>query len=423
MAVLHIYNDIQTESQKNDARFWGETEGICFKDVKDFIKGIPTDDNNIDLYLHCDGGSCTEGWAMYDALRATGKEITATVEGDCASMATVVYMAAPKERRKCMPSAHICVHNPWMPSWGLDYAVNADDLQKAADDLRAEQERMVNLYVERCGCDKDEIQALMDEDKFIDAQKALELGIVGEVLSPLSASKKPAAQGGKSNKPNINNMAKDNEKVEVKASFWEKVKAFFKADNEEGIEAAIEKGAQMNALKLTSDDGTEITIDRESGAPEVGDTASPDGTFEMPDDSTIVIENGVITSITPDSEGSAGANDFEGKKGDGNAGPVGEKDKEINALKAQAAKDADKIKDLEARLEKAEKLARTKDDLRILNAVKMAGGEAILAKISSGYVPEGRDVKGSQAAKHDGEEITVQGILNAFNKKKDNETK
>lgn len=85
--------------------------------------------------LHCDGGSVTEGWAIYDRLRATGKEITATAEGNCASMATIILMAAPKERRRAYENAHICVHNPWMCPWALGDAVTADDLQKYANDL------------------------------------------------------------------------------------------------------------------------------------------------------------------------------------------------------------------------------------------------------------------------------------------------
>ena len=135
MAVLKIYNDIQTEKEKNDCVLWGETAGVCFKDVDEFCASIPEDDNTIEIRLHCDGGSVIEGWSIYDRLRATGKEITCIVEGNVASMATVILMAAPKERRKAYQNAQFCVHNPWIPSWALDYAVTADDLQKASNDL------------------------------------------------------------------------------------------------------------------------------------------------------------------------------------------------------------------------------------------------------------------------------------------------
>ena len=55
--------------------------------MDEFINGIPAGDDNIELLLHCDGGEVNEGWAIVDKLRSTGKKITATIEGNCASMA------------------------------------------------------------------------------------------------------------------------------------------------------------------------------------------------------------------------------------------------------------------------------------------------------------------------------------------------
>ena len=130
MAVLKIYNDIQTENEKKASEFWGEAEGVCFKDIDAFCESLKDDDNTIDVRLHCNGGSCIEGWSIYDRLRATGKEITCTIEGNCASMATVILMSAPKERRRAYSNAQICVHNPWVAGCQLDSAMTADDLEK-----------------------------------------------------------------------------------------------------------------------------------------------------------------------------------------------------------------------------------------------------------------------------------------------------
>lgn len=48
-------------------------------------------------------------------------------------------------------------------------------------------------------------------------------------------------------------------------------------------------------------------------------------------------------------------------------------------------------------MEDAKKNAKTTDDLRILNAVKIAGGEKVLAKIASDYKPEGRKKEDERA--------------------------
>ncbi len=89
MATLKLYNPILSEATKECYWFCDEA-GTSFKDVDEFINGIPAGDDNIELLLHCDGGEVREGWAIVDKLRSTGKKITATIEGNCASMATVV---------------------------------------------------------------------------------------------------------------------------------------------------------------------------------------------------------------------------------------------------------------------------------------------------------------------------------------------
>lgn len=369
MAVLKIYNDIQTENEKNFCKFWGDAEGVCFKDVDEFCESIPVDDNAIDVRLHCDGGSVIEGWGIYDRLRATGKVITCTVEGNAASMATVIMMAAPKERRKAYKNAEICVHNPWVPSYALGDTLTAAELEKAASDLKETQNKMLDLYVERCECNREEMQALMDEDKYIGVDRAMELGLIGEIIAPASAKK----QGAMLNNKNSKKMAKEkDEKVEVKASLLDRALAKLGLKNIDEL---------AKGMDLSTSDGQTLTVEREEGEPQVGDKASPDGEFVMPDGKTIVVKDGVITDIKTDSNGS---------EGDGEGDRIAELEAEIEELKKQ-------VKELEQAKATAEANAKTKDDLRILNAVKIAGGEKALAKISSSYKPEPRKQEGGNA--------------------------
>jgi ATP-dependent Clp protease protease subunit len=52
-----------------------------------------------------------------------------------------------------------------------------------------------------------------------------------------------------------------------------------------------------NDQTLKDKDGKELKLEKETGAPAVGDKASPDGTFVMADGKTIVISGGVISEI------------------------------------------------------------------------------------------------------------------------------
>lgn len=112
------------------------------------------------------------------------------------------------------------------------------------------------------------------------------------------------------------------------------------------------------SMELTDAEGNILTVEREEGEPQVGDAASPDGEHVMPDGKTIIVTDGVITEIK----------DQEEENGD----------EEIEALKAR-------IEELEAENAALKVNARTVEDNKILNAVKMAGGENWLAKHCSTY--------------------------------------
>ena len=402
MATLKIYNDIQREQDKAVARMWGDVEGTSFADIDSFCNAIPEGDNQIDIRLHCDGGSVTEGWAIYDRLRATGKEITATAEGNCASMATIILMAAPKERRRAYENAHICVHNPWMCPWALGDAVTADDLQKYANDLRSEQDRMVDLYVERCGCSREEIQALMDEDKYIDAERALSLGIVGEIAMPMSAKK-----------INPTNKIMNNEKsVEVKASVLDKILAKLGLKSIEDF-----KDEELKGMDLNTADGNTIRVEREDGEPQVGDVASPDGEWLMPDGTTIVVQEGVIAEIRPKEDAPEDEEARDGEKGDPDTTTeLDDRDEEEQRLRDRIAELEKENEELRQRLEDSEKNAKTEDDVRILDIIQKAGGEKALAMIKNSHKPEGRQPEGKQVEKR-AASITSADIIAAYEKK------
>lgn len=65
-------------------------EGLSFPDIQYFLSWLDPADPKIDIEIHSCGGDTVEGYAIYDALRASGKEISCTVVGRCASMATII---------------------------------------------------------------------------------------------------------------------------------------------------------------------------------------------------------------------------------------------------------------------------------------------------------------------------------------------
>lgn len=384
---------------------------MCFQDIDAFAASIPKDDDTIDMRIFCNGGSVVEGWAIYDRLRQSGKKISCTVEGKAASMATIIMLAAPKESRKAYENAAFLLHNPWVPGWGLGDQLNAKDLKNLGEEMQMWQDKMVDAYVERCECDREEIQALMDKDIFINTSEALRLGLISSTIVPLSAS------ASKRNIENFINSKQQNpmeKKTEVKASLLDQILAKLGVKTLEEAEQAVaepQAKAEPKAMELNTADGQTLTVEREEGDPQVGDKASPDGTFEMPDGKTIVVEDGVITDIqTADNTD----NDNEGGEG-GEGGSASSTDNDTLAkLKQQVAALKQQLNDTKAQLAGAQKLAKSKEDMRILNAVKMAGGaEKVLAGYSSHYQPAQRQPSGKGA----GEQVDVKADAKTISEK------
>lgn len=293
MAKLRIYNEIVNEEERVMLSDWYGVSAVCYKDIADFLQQMDPEDEEIDIRMHCIGGSCAEGWAIYDALRQSGKKISATVEGECASMAAIVLMAAPKERRYAYSNAMICIHYPafeWLDGIWSDHRLDAveltriiGELQKSVELLNEEGDKAVALLVERTGTDEQTIREEMAKDHFISTTRAIELGIIGSTLAPITDSKK-----NKNNKTLQKGMEKKTTVVEQSKLNRLLAKCGLKTIEE----------MKMVDIVVTTADGTELTVEREEGDPQVGDVAYPDGTHVLTDGTTIVVENEVITSIT-----------------------------------------------------------------------------------------------------------------------------
>lgn len=196
--VIKINHDIVNEDQK-ELHYWlTGAEGVSYKDIDDAIAQKPADDNVIRLQIYSCGGSCVDGFAIYDRVRATGCEIHTEVIGQASSMATVIMMAAPKERRTAYPNAQFMIHAPYYPSaYG---ELNYDTLMNLAESIKSDEDRIVAIYTERTGMDEDTIREQMKKGTDFGVDKALELGFIGSVIEPNTASaNKPKISYGKMN--------------------------------------------------------------------------------------------------------------------------------------------------------------------------------------------------------------------------------
>ena len=369
--IIKIYDAIVPDDTRVELQFWG-FDGVSFKSIDEAIAAIPADDPEIDLRINCDGGDCLTGWAIIDKLRATGKTIRATIEGHAASMASLILLAASE--RKAYKHAQLLIHKPYFPAYTLADAYRQEDLEKLAQQLEDETKRALDFMVERTGADRAVLEALMDEDKFIGMEQAQELGFIHGIIEPASASAKSWPKMTNSATTSTTHMSKKENKVA----------SAFKAIAEAlGLSVKMEDDAPApDAYVLTTQDGTELTIEKEEGEdPAVGDAASPDGEHLMPDGITIVVADGVITEIR----------DAEPEGDPEDSAALQEAQQALETANATIAERDATIADLQARITELEGAQMSAEQTEMLAMVEKAGGMAWLKKSTqSSYAPAKR---------------------------------
>lgn len=262
MLKIVINNQIAPDSEKMAYIMSGEGFPTSYTDIQSLLDYFP-DEQEVMLELHSCGGDTTEGWAIYDALRASGRTIHAKVVGECASMATIIFLAAPKERRSIAKHGRMLIHSPYFPDAG---AVTRDNIGALQATLEEEHNKMLNEYIARTGTDKETLEAQMSAGGWFDADRAVALGFAGFVAPELSASTQ---------------TKKEMKKNKLKAA----------------LEAFCAAFASTSAMTFTTKDGMELEVEREEGEIEVGDPATPDGEFILEDGRTVIVKDGVIVDI------------------------------------------------------------------------------------------------------------------------------
>ena len=347
---------VDAETKKYDLMWSGDSDLVTFKDLDEALAAKPKDDKQILLDINCPGGSCVEGFAIYDKLRSLeGHTITAEIIGECSSMATIVLMAASV--RKAHANARICIHKPRYEHMFMEQMTDQDALRMYTA-LHDETERLKKIYLDRTSFTDDELESLMDEDRYMTAEEALRYGVITEIIQPMTASK--------------TNHITAMKKTELKA--WQK-KAMC-AIGLAHLVAELEK-EEVIAMTLNTEDGSTIEVEREEGEPQVGDAATPDGEHKMADGTTIVIADGVITEIKPAEE------QVEEEESDETAEAIKAMKEEIDALTAEN-------EDLKKQLSASKANEKSAQDIETLQLVSNAGGIEWLKSLKSEHKPAGR---------------------------------
>ena len=130
---------------------------------------------NITLWINSPGGDCIAASQIYTMLMDYPGDVTVKIDGLAASAASVIAMAGTKVLMS--PTAMLMIHNPMTIAYG-----NHEDFEKALDMLSEVKESIINAYEIKTSLPRTKLSHLMDDETWMNAKKAVELGFADGIL-------------------------------------------------------------------------------------------------------------------------------------------------------------------------------------------------------------------------------------------------
>lgn len=166
--ILKISGDIVGNDWK-EIYDWFGIECSTPGDVQKALAELPKGDR-LQVKINSGGGDVMAGQEMYTMLRRRN-DVDIEVESLAASAASVIAMAG-----HCMisPIGMLMIHCVSTSR----ISGNHQDMEKMAETLRTYDEALAEAYVAKTGRPRDEILKLMNEETWLTAERAVELGFV-----------------------------------------------------------------------------------------------------------------------------------------------------------------------------------------------------------------------------------------------------
>lgn len=163
-ADIYIFGDITPYK-------WEDSDVQAY-DLATQIKNLPQG-APITVHINSNGGDLKEGLGIYNVLK--GRNVTTICEGFAASSASVIFCAGSK--RVMNAASLLFIHNASTIAAG-----NADDFEKAADDLRIITNAAKEAYREAgVNVTDAQLDAMMDSETWITPRDAVEMGFATEI--------------------------------------------------------------------------------------------------------------------------------------------------------------------------------------------------------------------------------------------------
>ena len=121
--------------------------------------------------------------AMYNVIKRRKYNTTVYIEGIAASIATIIALGA--DEVVMAENSLFMIHNAWGGTMG-----ESKDMRKTADTLDKITSELTDIYRKKTGLSYDALAQMMDEETWLNANEAFELGFIDTISDSIKVAAK-----------------------------------------------------------------------------------------------------------------------------------------------------------------------------------------------------------------------------------------
>ncbi|MRT16917.1 ATP-dependent Clp endopeptidase proteolytic subunit ClpP [Vitellibacter sp. q18] len=133
---------------------------------------------DIQIYINSPGGSVYAGLGIYDTMQFIKPDVATICTGMAASMAAVLLCAGEKGKRSGLTHSRVMIHQPLGGAQG-----QASDIEITAREIITLKEELYKIIAKHTGQTYEKVYEDSDRDYWMKADKALEYGMIDEILT------------------------------------------------------------------------------------------------------------------------------------------------------------------------------------------------------------------------------------------------
>lgn len=157
---------------------FGEINHTLARSVSERLIALSQDSlEPINILISSPGGHVESGDAIHDMIKFIQAPVTTIGTGWVASAGTLIFLAAPKERRVCLPNTRFMIHQP---SGGMGGP--ASDISIQAKEILRVRERVARIISEQTDRSFEKVTEDMDRDFWMSPEEAINYGLVSRII-------------------------------------------------------------------------------------------------------------------------------------------------------------------------------------------------------------------------------------------------